>query len=531
MRLALSYRALSGAIRQSDRLYNELNQYSSDLNRKVQNKLYSVDGGLSNYLQSADYYVNRKLNNLNQKKQNIRNVNVKTKHLLETAKRVDREVKNVIGAKQRSFFKNHPELKPSELKRHWRNFICNAKNRSKTLNKVIGAFQKMGEVKNNLKDEIKYWWEVEGGKELVTNIVDIGVKAALAAVEVAMAVKAVITAVAAIVAIATGGAVLAAVGLVVVAVAAVTCAVIAVADACNNFDTSIKAIQTRNSNPAMSVIYSDQDTLVDRLKETDYGTREKNRKSNRWANGIAITDAVAGVIVIANDVREGVAALKKGYISLFTVQNRDKLGRFAKGKHFEKPKSIRDGLHTLKKSYKRGFKNLFFERNRNALGQYAKGSHLTFKKFLKNMLQGDIALSDNFKTAKGLTILQEIEGYEKIVDITKAGIETVDAANDVLKGDRSVGEFFAKRGMKGVFRNIESIDKNSLFNKGKKIFEKTGLPKALFENLDSSGGFDYVMDPSEGFMQKIESGIEALKYKSFNYRDAIPAGGGGGGTF
>jgi len=293
MVLSLEYNELSNAISETNKLANELGQYCDDLSKKVQQKMYSVEGGMSAALNNADYYVKAKISQLRTREDNARTLSTKSQTLLDTAKRVDTEVEKTIQANQKSFFQKNPDLKAPWYQCAFVSFICDMKNVP-----VIGWLIKGGEQVISAIDQfgkdIKYWWKCGGGKELITNCFDVVIKVGLAVAAVVAAVTAVVALVTATVI--TGGAIL-------FAVAACVAAVIAVVNAITNTVTSVQAIVASNaSDPAMSKIYSKRDTLAQVLREYNFHDRNKNRASNAWAIGLEVTEALAGVILIVQSI-------------------------------------------------------------------------------------------------------------------------------------------------------------------------------------------------------------------------------------
>ena len=111
MILSLNYLNLAGTVQQTNKLCEELGQYCDELNRKVQKKMYSVEGGMSSHLNNADYYVNNKIKKLREKQENAYNISKRISELLSTAQRVDEDVARLIENRQKEFFKENPNLK------------------------------------------------------------------------------------------------------------------------------------------------------------------------------------------------------------------------------------------------------------------------------------------------------------------------------------------------------------------------------------------------------------------------------------
>ena len=127
MKLTLYYGDLSRAADNSNKLATELDDYCDSLSQKVQKKMYSVEGGISSALNTADYYVNQKIRNLRTKSSNARNLARQINNLLGTAKRVDSDVKSTIEANQKNLFQKHADLRPSNAQLYLTSFLCDAK--------------------------------------------------------------------------------------------------------------------------------------------------------------------------------------------------------------------------------------------------------------------------------------------------------------------------------------------------------------------------------------------------------------------
>ncbi|MDR1320316.1 MAG: hypothetical protein LBK56_02670 [Gracilibacteraceae bacterium] len=293
MILSLSYGDLSGTVTETNRLVSELGQYCDELSRKVQQKMYSVEGGMSSALNSADYYVNAKIRQLRARESNARNLSAKTQTLLDTAKRVDESVKSTIEANQKSFFQKNPELKSSDFQLWLTSFYCDMKN-VPILGNIIGWGEQVYGGIVQLGKDIKHWWKCGGGQELVVNCLDIVLRVGLAVAAVVVAVGAVAALLAATVV--TGGAIL-------FAVAACVAAVIAVVNAGTNIVTSAQAIgASQNGDPAMAKIYGERDSLAQVLREENFHNPILNRLSNTAATVLDFTEAAAGVVLLVHSI-------------------------------------------------------------------------------------------------------------------------------------------------------------------------------------------------------------------------------------
>ena len=361
MELKLNYNDLSGAIRASGNLADELNQYCDNLSRKVQKKMYDVKGGMSSALNNADYYVNAKIAQLRKKQTNAKDLSEKTQALLDTAKRVDSEVKSRIEAEKESFFQKNPDMRASDTKLNLVALLCDLKNRPTLLGCLIKICEKPCDALSQLGKTIKYWWKCGGGKELVMNDLDIVVKVGLAAVAIMVAVPA-------IVALAEGTTIVT----VVVAAAASGLALIAIGNAIFNFVTSRNAISaSKNGDPAMAQIYGKQDTMAQVFWERNFKNATKNNWSYKGASAIEITEAVCSMVMIAHSLGQVADAYLK---------------RHGMEMAFKETVTLRDGTtkanRVTLKSIKKGFHAMRFDE------KILDSDALGFRTTLTNSLKG-----------------------------------------------------------------------------------------------------------------------------------------------
>jgi hypothetical protein len=162
MTLALNYGDLGKTITEANKLSKGLGQYCDGLSKKVQQKMYSVTDGMSSALHSADYFVNQKISQLRIREGNADELSRRTDTLLETARRVDKDVEQTINANQQAFFKENPHLNPPRRNIASMIFTINWKNIP-----VLGWLIKGGEAVlktawSALVDAVKWAWENRG---------------------------------------------------------------------------------------------------------------------------------------------------------------------------------------------------------------------------------------------------------------------------------------------------------------------------------------------------------------------------------
>lgn len=512
MILSLRYGDLSGMVSSSNKLADELDQYCDELSRKVQQKMYSVEGGMSSALNSADYYVNQKVRELRTRESNARNLSAKTQALLDTAKRVDDDVARTIQDNQKTFFHKNPELKAPWYQQAWTSFMCDIKNIP-----VIGWLAKGGEqlakAVDQLKKDIKYWWKCGGGKELVMNCVDIAIKIAGAVLAVITAVSAVLALAAAIVA---GTVTL---GLVIFAVAASITALITTVNALTNTFTSVQSIiASRNGAPAMAKIYADRDTLAQVLREENFHNRTLNRASNIAAIGIEITEAVAGIVLLVQSIGKiaGTFLSKNGVGFAFK-----ELARGADGKLTTKVtlKSIWQGTKAmilnkkLTASTAKGLRTTLF----NNIWESIRYQGTLFKMAMRDPVRwlrtkeiGDMGffknITENIRLGswhlKNTAFQFRANDFKFNLDKVK---NIVSAGKDILEGINEILDSLNRTDGKGWFRRKwESFSQDTFFdNDFFKLFNEIGLPR-IVTDWDKSNTLNDFTGAKKGIIQKVK---------------------------
>jgi len=527
MILALRYGDLSATVSEANRLANEIDQYCNDLSNKVQAKMYAVTGGMSSALNNADYYVKAKINQLRTKSANARMLSTKTQELLDTAKRVDKDVKHTIKANQNNFFQKNPELCPPKTRLVLTSFWCDMKNVP-----LLGDLLKLGEdavsAISDLVKDIRYWWECGGGQELVMNCLDMLLK-------IGLAVAAVITAVTAVTALLAATVITA--GAVIYAVAACVAAVIATANAVANAGYSVKAIQESYAgNPAMAQIYGKRDTLAQHLRETNFKDKFLNRLSNFGAAAIEFTEALAGVVLIIHSIGKTINSIlsKNGVSFAFKELARGKDGKLTKKVTL---KSIWRGTKALilneklTTSTSAGLRTTLLTN----ISQSAKYQLALLKYALKDPGRwfrtkqvGDLGFFRNIaeKIRYNLTLFKTTKPLKKVETVVEVTNNVLEKIQKTLQPDKEDKK-------KGLLRRYsEKIVQDTLFdNDYAKLINKTGIG-GLISNLDKSGNIKDISGCGNGLIGKIKDVKKSWQeaYSSFKslypYFECSPAGGG-----
>lgn len=490
MRISLDYGDLSSAISNSRKLSDELDQYCNDLCNKFQKELYSVEGGSSEALDNADYYVRQKINKLRAKSQNAETISLKIDTLLKTAKRVDDNVKRTIEGNQKELFTKNPNLRPSDFQLGWTAFICDMK-KVPVLGTLVTWMDDGASATSELLRQVKYWYHCEGGKELM----DVVVAATLAVLSVVALVCAFAF---------TGGTIIA----VIVGVAGVISALIGVVNAATNFITSIDAYNcAMRGEYGRSKFHSGQDTISDWLTTTDFDDKVLNRLSNVAAVAIEITDTICSLIQFADlavTIKKSLNGrnLKQTFRAI--CQPRDRSGRFVSGKP-----SILNGLKTIKARFN-----------------------------WKDFLLGDLDPS-KLKNIKITKLFKDKKAMKAIGTFAEAVGDLIKDVDNVRTGETNIGEMIAKRCLGGLdstlFPDRYARVRGGQANASRKllsdtsalkklhglVIDKSGLGKFIFSDVLNADFVSNIADLDGGIIGDVK-GVLDINVKSTGMAYGIP---------
>lgn len=449
--LSLNYGDLTNAAVQANKISNEIDQYCTDLSNKVRQKLRNAEGGMNNALDNADYYVRTKIDRLNRKAENARNIAVKLNELRDTAQRVDDLVKCRIEANQSKFFGKHPELRPSNVQLHFVKWLAGAKD-TPVLGWLITGQENFVKAKKALLDNIKYWYKCEGGKETIGALLSI--------VEAVAAVVLLVCA-----CVFTGGAAI-------VAIAGVVSATIAVVNSLANVATSFQALDAAvGGHPAQAKIYSDRNTVSDVLHETNFHDKFLNRASNVAAVAIEITDFVCSAITV-------IAGLPKFIKSM--------------GKTFS---AFKNGF----KSFTQNFKT-FFEGKKSFGLKFASIKNFVKTNF-KDLLLGDLHVND-FSIFSELSFKNKVGAVKEFTKGVQSAAKAMDSLNS---GDITFSEYLSQRILSRLEKTyLKKQIKDTRQNKNgewETKFFNTDLSETLanIRKITSGSGFEkFVADKLTG---------------------------------
>jgi hypothetical protein len=173
MTLTIKYDDLTGVIKHSDKLADELSEYADALSRNALQPIYSVRGGMSGNLQAAEYNLTAKIKSLQSQKDEAIYIRDKYEELREIAVETDENVASLIRENKNNFLDKYPELRPpkKDEKNPVMDFICGVGDFITGVGEAIGTFlsDPLGVITDAigtvidahaaLLNEIKIFWE------------------------------------------------------------------------------------------------------------------------------------------------------------------------------------------------------------------------------------------------------------------------------------------------------------------------------------------------------------------------------------
>lgn len=258
--LVLNYNTLGTVADNVMNLAKRAEDYADSLVSSVTGKFSCISGGASAYTSDANYYINKKINDLREKQESYRKLSSQMINFIEKAKRIDKEVATLLANNQERFLSSHEHLRIDDWRAALLNWLVDLKNSCPLFELIGNAVNAVGTELSGLLDNIRHWYRCGGGKELVSLVLAIG--GAVAAVLLFVA------------SLPASGffAICAAIGAAITAVNALV-----------NVGTSILAVTA--DDPAWAKIYGDRNKLSDVLREHNF----ENGFINRLTYGAATT--------------------------------------------------------------------------------------------------------------------------------------------------------------------------------------------------------------------------------------------------
>ena len=282
--LVIEYKELAAISAHASDLAKKAGEYADSLTRKITKKFDSVAGGVNDTLASAKYYVEAKIEELEEKETAYDEMSDQIDNFIENAKRIDKSVADKISENYTQFIDSNQHLKIAEWKADIINWLVDRRNKSFISELDFSRWMRLGNALSGAVDNIRYWYKCEGGKETLALVWAVGGAAAATLLFVASLAMEAVT---------------------FVTVCAVIAAAITMINSVVNVVTSIWSLRkAKTGDPAWAKIYGDMDTFQDYLRLKKFNSRFSNKLSYIGADVIDAVKLFCDVVNIIHAVSE-----------------------------------------------------------------------------------------------------------------------------------------------------------------------------------------------------------------------------------
>lgn len=280
----LVYKELEDLEEHSYDFAKECEEYRDSLQHKIINQFSNIPASPmsagNSRISSARYYVDKKRSELWKKASDYKAFAKRVESLREDAKDVDEAVAKSVNTSRKTFLKENAGLKGDGWSSFLANLIVDVPVLGDILNTVVDIFH--GAI--DLKDSIRKWYEIDGGKKWVDTGLAIA-EGALAVVGVAVTVLGVIAG-----------------GWSVAAVAGLIAGVIGIFNSITNISQQVKA--NKQKDPAFVQYYGGINSLSDWLRKKTFKSKWMNKSSNWFATGLDVIEGVCSIIMLGDGLKD-----------------------------------------------------------------------------------------------------------------------------------------------------------------------------------------------------------------------------------
>lgn len=368
--IILDYSEIANSSRAAKKTAEQCTDYAEDLDRKVTKKLGDLTKGSSGNTSSAAGYMNAKIAELNKKATVFTKFSDDLDDFLndaDGAKETDKKAAKEIKSYSKIFLDNHDmSVGPvTDFFMMLSNTVINSTELGQWMKKLNTMWE---DLKSDIAREIKYWYQCQGGKQVVRTVAAIALTV-VAVVACVVAVGAAVAAIGALIAAIGAGAVTLGVAWgAVAATAGAIAAVIGVADAVTNTVFSFKAAAA--DDPAWAKRYGDMDSASDALEKVRFSSGFMNKITSRAAKAVKGVEVVCNIINIADMATKGVKFFKnfKNTSAVWKNKGKVKFFKVVDGKNTLNKTAVKYTWMNIKRDYG-AFKEAF---KKNVFEDYAK---------------------------------------------------------------------------------------------------------------------------------------------------------------
>lgn len=333
--IALNYDSIYSAAKKAKKVASNAEDYVSNLQKKMINKIDELEGQSSAYASSAKGNTSDKITRLNTKKDAYTDYAKKLEEFVEDettgVKAIDKRVAKMFK-KDAEDFRDNNNLNINPVTQFFTFLACEFSNASDFARAISDGFTSVTNWLSDAWDSITDWYRYEGGKFWVN------IGKAVLCIGLAIATIAVI--------VLTGG-----IGI--VAICAIIGAGIAILDGLVTCGINVIALAKESNDPAWALKLSKNDKASTLLRKVDTGSGAFNNTLNFLAGGLDLIEAGCTVVTIVGsiaDLGKKIPAIKnligdesKGLLKVLL----DKSVRTKEGKAVVTFKSLKNGLKTL----------------------------------------------------------------------------------------------------------------------------------------------------------------------------------------
>lgn len=242
--VSISYRDLKDASSDASKVAKKLDSYADELEKTVFNKLKKYNGKWTDNLADAYNSTNKKINSIREIQHSYETYSSDLSGLRDECKRVDKGVLDKISTLTADFKKANG-IRNSNVENCLNYFGVSLVNSSSGGRWVNDKLDDVERVYNGIRDEIKKWYNFEGGKEFLKG-------AAIAILDIAIAACTIVAT------ILSGGSILLIIG-----------ACIALAGGIVNYCNEWNALVAATSDPALAYRMRNINSVQDWLRKGD----------------------------------------------------------------------------------------------------------------------------------------------------------------------------------------------------------------------------------------------------------------------
>lgn len=281
-------------------------EYTEEIQRKVTQKLDSLERGSNSLVSSANYFAQQKIADLNRKREQFEQYGNHVIEAMRYAEDTDNRVSSYIKTESREFRRNHGmEVNVVIEFFAWISTnVLNSTEFGRWLNQKMRAMENWVD---RSRRRFKQWFHLEGGKYIIKIVTNILLTVAAVVIVIFVALPALMGAVAAI---AANGVMLGSLWTVLTATASFVTSFIKIFDCVTKVGGNMAALESLEEDPGWAHRYGSYSSFAEYLRKTNFHDGYLNKLSYIHANTIDTVAFAAQLIHAADTAHRGINFLK-----------------------------------------------------------------------------------------------------------------------------------------------------------------------------------------------------------------------------